>query len=116
MSSHDDYMDVAAAYREYERAYELWGNAVDGEEPEFKPLPFRLLARRRARMIRALKEISRIALLVAADQEQKAYEDAQFWSGKTCDTCGADLPVDGVCFRSSKHIDAQKTKKGKKKK
>ena len=31
MNDHDDYLDVTAAYKEYDKAYIAWGRANDGK-------------------------------------------------------------------------------------
>lgn len=62
-NAHDDYLDLDAAWREYDRAYVLWGQAVDGnEENGWKRAPEPLCNRRARRMAKALRELNRAAL------------------------------------------------------
>jgi hypothetical protein len=77
-NSHDDYLDLDAAWREYDRAYVLWGQAVDGsEENGFKSAPASLTQRRFNRMARALIRLHEAAKAALAGHESRG------WTRKT---------------------------------
>jgi hypothetical protein len=62
MSMHDDYMDLDDAWKEYDRAYTLWGQAVDGTKDNgFKSAPPGVCRRRALRMSRALQRLNEAA-------------------------------------------------------
>jgi len=59
---HDDYLDLDSAWKEYDRAYTLWGAAVDGsKENGFKRAPQARCRRLGLRMAQALKRLNEAA-------------------------------------------------------
>lgn len=75
MNAHDDYMDTRSAFRAFERAYELWGQAVDGTEAgHFEDkAPEALQNRRGNNLVKSLETLVSAAQYAAGSARERGW-------------------------------------------
>lgn len=89
MNAHDDFLDLESAWREYDRAYTLWGQAVDGQEPDFKPAPAATRIRRGTRLARAMQRLHKAAKHALENHAERGWVKGV--PGLPCVACGCGV-------------------------